>query len=88
MAVASDVVIPTLVLIGGETSHAILTRLGAATIAVHGRIAPLIAWGTMLTGQAAGSTLITKGGSGGEPDVLARLVSGSGAERRQAGERR
>ncbi|MEO6027138.1 MAG: four-carbon acid sugar kinase family protein [Candidatus Binatia bacterium] len=87
-AVAAHVVIPTLVVIGGETSHAILTRLGATTLAVHGRIAPLIAWGTMLAGQAAGSTIITKGGSGGEPDVLARLVLGSGAERLQAGERR
>jgi len=86
--VAARAAIPALVLIGGETSHAILTRLGATTITVHGRIAPLIAWGTILAGQAAGSTIITKGGSGGDPDVLARLVLGSGAERRQVGEGR
>ena len=64
----------TLVLIGGETSHAILTRLAAGAIAVHGRIAPLVARGTLLRGIAAGVTLVTKGGSGGEPEVIAALV--------------
>ena len=73
-AVAARTAIPTLVLVGGETSHAILTRLAAGTIAVHGRIAPLVAWGTILAGAAAGATVVTKGGSGGDPDVLARLV--------------
>jgi uncharacterized protein YgbK (DUF1537 family) len=77
-AVAARTVIPTLVLVGGETSHAILTALAAGTIAVHGRVAPLIARGRILEGGAAGATVITKGGSGGDADVLARLVAEEG----------
>ncbi len=67
----------TLILIGGETSYAILRRLGTGAIAVHGRIAPLVAYGTILDGAAAGTVLVTKGGSGGEPDVLAAIVRGN-----------
>jgi uncharacterized protein YgbK (DUF1537 family) len=72
--IAGRVAIPTLVVIGGETSHAVLTRLGAGMIEVTGRIAPLIARGTIRQGTAAGSVVITKGGSGGEPDVIAHLI--------------
>jgi uncharacterized protein YgbK (DUF1537 family) len=78
-AVAARGAIPTLVLIGGETSHAILRRLDAGMIHVHGRVAPLIARGTIGCGVAAGTVLITKGGSGGEPDVIARVLAGEGA---------
>ncbi|MBP1689572.1 MAG: four-carbon acid sugar kinase family protein [Deltaproteobacteria bacterium] len=77
--IARGAAIPTLVLIGGETSHAVLTRLGAGEIEVDGRVAPLIARGTIGHGTAAGSTVVTKGGSGGEPDVIARLVAGEEA---------
>ena len=64
----------------GESSHAVLMRLRAGMILIDGRIAPLIARGTIMHGGASGSVVITKGGSGGEPDVIARLVA-AGAER-------
>ena len=87
-ATATRVGIPTLVSIGGETSYAILTALGADSLAIAGRVAPLVACGTVLTGAAAGSTLVTKGGSGGDPDVVARLLAGSvDARARTAGAR-
>lgn len=76
-ATAARVAIPTLVSIGGETTHAILTALGTTTLAIAGRVAPLVACGTMLDGAAAGTVLVTKGGSGGEPGVVARLLTGS-----------
>jgi uncharacterized protein YgbK (DUF1537 family) len=77
--IARGTAIPTLVLIGGETSHAVLMRLGAGEIEVDGRVAPLIARGTIGQGTAAGSIVVTKGGSGGAPDVIARLVAGEEA---------
>jgi uncharacterized protein YgbK (DUF1537 family) len=70
-AIAGGIALATLVLIGGETSHAILVRLGAGEIQVQGRIAPLIARGIIRRGLAAGTRLVTKGGSGGDPDVIA-----------------
>jgi len=76
--IAAHGAIPTVILIGGETSHAVLTALRAGTIEVGGRIAPLIARGTIGHGMAAGSTVVTKGGSGGEPDVIANLVAVAG----------
>jgi len=74
-AIAAVTAIPSLVLIGGETSYAILVRLAAGAIEVHGRIAPLVAHGTILNGPAAGTRLVTKGGSGGEPDVVAAALA-------------
>jgi uncharacterized protein YgbK (DUF1537 family) len=74
VAIAARASVTSLVLIGGETSYAILRALGADTIAVHGRLAPLVASGTILGGVAAGATLVTKGGSGGDPDVIAALL--------------
>jgi hypothetical protein len=41
----------------------------------------LVARGTILRGVAAGTTPITKGGLGGEPDVIAAL--GRAADERQ-----
>lgn len=70
-AIAAATVIPSLALIGGETSYAVLVRLAAGAIEIHGRIAPLVAHGTILHGPAAGTRLVTKGGSGGDPDVVA-----------------
>lgn len=77
-AIAERVMLPTLVVIGGETSYAVLRRLEAGAIDVHGRIAPLVAWGTIARGIAAGARLVTKGGSGGEPNVIAAVVAAEG----------
>jgi uncharacterized protein YgbK (DUF1537 family) len=65
----------TLVLIGGETSYAILRRIGAGAIAVHGRVVPLVSHGRILHGAAAGTRLVTKGGSGGDPGVVAACLA-------------
>ncbi|MCC6850532.1 MAG: hypothetical protein IT294_18750 [Deltaproteobacteria bacterium] len=73
-AIVADVRIGTLVMIGGETGHAILRRLEAGAIEVHGRIAPLVAYGTILGGTAAGTRLVTKGGSGGASGVIAEWL--------------
>jgi uncharacterized protein YgbK (DUF1537 family) len=85
-AVAAATAIPSLVLIGGETSYAVLVRLGARAIEVHGRIAPLVAHGTIMDGPAAGTRLVTKGGSGGEPDVIAAALAASRPAMRAARE--
>jgi uncharacterized protein YgbK (DUF1537 family) len=76
-AIAAATPLATLVLIGGETSYAVLTRLAAGAIVVHGRVAPLVALGTIQRGVAAGTTVITKGGSGGDPDVIAASLRGA-----------
>ena len=68
----------TLVLIGGETAHAVLTALGATEIAACGPFGPLVAVAEVVTGTVAGATLVTKGGSGGEPGTLAELLMGAG----------
>lgn len=75
-AITGMVSMATLVLIGGETSHGVLVRLDAGEIEVTGRIAPLIAHGTIRRGRAAGTRVITKGGSGGEPNVIAAALAG------------
>ncbi len=85
-ALAARSPLGTLVLIGGETSHAVLMRLGAGALAIHGRVGPLIACGTVLHGIARGATLITKGGSGGEPGVVAELLAASVRRPRRAAE--
>lgn len=74
-AIADAIPMRSLVLIGGETSYAVLRRLGAETIDIRGRIAPLVAYGTIGRGPAAGALLVTKGGSGGEPDVIAAALA-------------
>lgn len=73
-AIAARTTIGSLVLIGGETSYAILTALAADTLAISGRVAPLIAYGMIMAGALAGTVVVTKGGSGGAPDALARLL--------------
>jgi integral membrane sensor domain MASE1 len=43
-------------------------------------LAAVLMWGPRVwPGIAAGSVLVTKGGSGGEPDALARLLTASAA---------
>jgi uncharacterized protein YgbK (DUF1537 family) len=76
--VASRTRVPTLVLIGGETAYAVLTALDATEIAAYGSFGPLVAVAEVVTGTVAGTTLVTKGGSGGEPDTLAELLTRAG----------
>jgi uncharacterized protein YgbK (DUF1537 family) len=69
-----------LVLIGGDEPRR-AWRLGAGELIVHGRFDPLIADAEIATGTALGVRLVTKGGSGGEPDALAALLRGGVRER-------
>ncbi len=74
----------TLVLIGGETSYGVLSEIGARTLAVHGRLAPLVAVGEVQAGSAAGAELVIKGGSGGDATSLCAFlgrVGGASADR-------
>jgi uncharacterized protein YgbK (DUF1537 family) len=64
----------TLVLIGGETSYGVLSELGASTLAIRGRLAPLVAFGEVQAGSAAGAELVIKGGSGGDATSLSKLL--------------
>lgn len=66
--------VPTLVLVGGETGHAVLRRLGATALRLHGRFAPLVAGADVLDGVASGARLVTKGGSGGDATSLVSLL--------------
>jgi uncharacterized protein YgbK (DUF1537 family) len=65
-----------LVLIGGETAFAVLAKLGHPRLAID-RPAPmpLVACATIAEGSAAGTPVITKGGSAGDAGWLAALVS-------------
>ena len=74
LAIVSATVPRSLVIVGGETSFALLQRLGATRVEVRGRFMPLVAVGTVTTGIAAGVTLVTKGGSGGDADALTALL--------------
>ncbi len=67
----------TLAIVGGETSFAVLRRLGATRLDVRGRFVPLVAVSTITSGIAAGVTLVTKGGSGGNADALVDLLGRS-----------
>ncbi len=71
----------TLVLIGGETSYAVVRRLAATAVDVHGRFVPLVAVGRIRSGVAAGVTLVTKGGSGGDREALVRLLAAPASSR-------
>ncbi|HEY2387877.1 MAG TPA: four-carbon acid sugar kinase family protein [Candidatus Binatia bacterium] len=74
-----------LVLVGGETTHAVLGALGATALAVYGRIAPLVTVGAIGDGEAAGLPVIVKGGSGGDPDVLRALLRRDAPSRQAVG---
>ncbi len=73
-----------LVLIGGETTFAVLAAIGASELTVLGRIAPLVTAGTIDTGEAAGLPFVVKGGSGGEAGSLRALLDAGLASRRVA----
>ena len=63
-----------LVLIGGETTYGVLRAIGATELTVQGRIAPLVAVGTIGTGDASGLRLVVKGGSGGHAGTLRTVL--------------
>jgi uncharacterized protein YgbK (DUF1537 family) len=65
-----------LVLVGGETAFAVLAKLGHPRLAID-RPAPmpLVAHATIAEGTAAGTAVITKGGSTGAADRLSALVA-------------
>jgi len=71
----------TLALIGGETAHAILTTLQGRRLTITGRVMPLIAHGEIASGPSAGMTVITKGGSGGDDEALARILGAASGSR-------
>ena len=76
-AVALELARPrALVLVGGETAFAVLAKLGHPRLAIdRPPPMPLVACATILDGAAAGTPLITKGGSTGLPDRLSALVA-------------
>jgi uncharacterized protein YgbK (DUF1537 family) len=66
-------------LIGGETAFAVLAKLGHPRLRIDGPPpAPLVALTRILEGSAAGTPLITKGGSSGPPDRLSSLLEEAG----------
>lgn len=65
----------SLVLIGGETSYGVLQGISATELLVLGRPAPLVALAEIATGIAAGTLLVTKGGSGGDVGALTTLIA-------------
>lgn len=73
------------VLIGGETSHAVLRSVGATVLVVHGRLAPLVAAGTIAGGDAVGLPIVVKGGSGGDGNTLRAVLGGDVPAQRAAG---
>ena len=64
----------SLVLVGGETAYEVLAGLGHPSVVVEGRAAPLAVRGRIADGRHRGIAVITKGGSSGDPDLLAALV--------------
>jgi uncharacterized protein YgbK (DUF1537 family) len=63
-----------LVLIGGETAHHLLARLGHPRLVIESAPAALVARATIADGTLAGTALVTKGGSSGPPERLAELL--------------
>ncbi len=67
-------VIDALVLCGGETARAVLTRSGATMLLVQAEILPRIPVATIKGGSFQGKRVVTKAGSFGPPDALVRAV--------------
>jgi uncharacterized protein YgbK (DUF1537 family) len=63
-----------IVLVGGETAFHVLDGLGHPPLAIETRPAPLVVRGRVAAGPHRGMPVITKGGSSGEPELLASLV--------------
>lgn len=71
-----------LVLVGGETAFEVLAGLGHPPLVIESRPAPLAVHGRIAAGPHRGLAVVTKGGSSGEPELLAALVrrlTGGGA---------
>jgi uncharacterized protein YgbK (DUF1537 family) len=63
-----------LVLTGGDVAAAVCARLGVETIELRGEVLPAIPWGRIAGGRAHGLDIVTKAGSFGDRQALARLV--------------
>jgi uncharacterized protein YgbK (DUF1537 family) len=63
-----------IVLIGGETAHHLLARLGHPRLVIESAPAALAVRATIADGRLAGMVLVTKGGSSGPPERLAELL--------------
>ncbi len=63
-----------LYLSGGAAARAVLDRLGATAVAVHGAVLPLAATGRLADGPHANVPIVTKGGMIGGDDALAACL--------------
>jgi D-threonate/D-erythronate kinase len=63
-----------LILVGGETAFHVLAGLGHPPLTVESRPSPLAMQGRIADGPHRGLAVVTKGGSSGEPALLASLV--------------
>ena len=63
-----------LVLSGGDTARLLCGALAADAIHLVGEVLPGIPWGQLEGGPADGTTVVTKSGGFGGPDVLLRVV--------------
>lgn len=63
-----------LLIVGGETAHAVLAGLRHPPLVLERRVAPLAVRGRVAAGRWAGLPVVTKGGSSGPIDLVAGLV--------------
>jgi uncharacterized protein YgbK (DUF1537 family) len=63
-----------LVLVGGETAFHVLAGLGHPPLTIATRLATLVVQGYVADGPHRGLAVVTKGGSSGEPELLATLL--------------
>ena len=63
-----------LVLIGGETSFAVCRAIGIERIEILGNISFVAAYGNPADSRTSIQVLVTKGGSLGEEDTLAKVL--------------
>ena len=63
-----------LVLSGGDTARLLCGALAADAIQLGGEVLPGIPWGRLEGGLADGTTVVTKSGGFGGPDLLLRVV--------------
>lgn len=64
-----------LVLTGGDTAGAVCAALQARLIQLEGETEPGIVWGRLVDGDVPGLIVVTKAGSFGGPDSLARALA-------------
>jgi len=74
LAVLQEGVPGAIVLIGGETAHHLLARLGHPRLVIESAPAALVVRATIADGRLAGMALVTKGGSSGPPERLTELL--------------